>query len=244
MSRILRTDGICLRSVPWRETSRLVTFFTREHGKLVLKAKGARRPRSKFGAALEVMTLDRIIFYKSERHSPYTMSDAEILDDFTGLRAHARGLRAALVALEFTNRVSGTEDPNPEVFRLLQDLLESMNKGAGDFAAAAFAYMFQASGHIGYDPQLNHCIACHRPKAAAFSARWGGLVCGKCVGLEPDALRVNSVLLRRLRMLYYGSFEQNLRYSLSDEVRALVIAYLRFHLEQFELKSLRFLTAR
>ncbi len=241
MSRILRTEGICLRSTLWRETSRLVTFFTREHGKLVLRAKGARRPKSKFGAALEVLTRDRIIFYKSERHAPYTMSDAEILDDFAELRAEPTRLRAALVAVEFTDRVFATEDPNPAVFRLLDRLLVTMAGHAGDSAAAAFAYMFQAAGHIGYDPQLNHCIGCHRLKAAAFSARRGGLVCGRCVGLETDALRVSTALLKRLRLLYYGSFEQNLRHALSPEVRALVLAYLQFHVERFELKSLRFL---
>jgi hypothetical protein len=61
------------------------------------------------------------------------------------------------------------------------------------------------------------------------------------VGLETDALRVNAALLKRLRLLYYGSFEQNLRHALSPDVRALVLAYLQFHVERFDLKSLRFL---
>jgi DNA repair protein RecO (recombination protein O) len=241
MPKILRTDAICLRSVPWRETSKLVTVFTQEYGKLVLKAKGARRPKSKFGAALEVMTLARVIFYKSERHLPYTLSDTEILEDYAALRSRPPALRAASVALEFTNRVFEAEVPNPQVFRLLRDLLRTLESGTGDFGAAAFAYLFRATGQIGYAPQLSHCVVCRRPKAAAFSARRGGLLCGHCIGLEPDALRVNAGLLRRLRNLYYGSYEQNLRHPLSPDISSLVIAYLQFHLERFELKTLRFI---
>jgi DNA repair protein RecO (recombination protein O) len=243
MSRIVKAEGICLHSTLWRETSRLVTLFTREHGKVELRAKGARRPRSKFGAALEVMTRARIIFYKSERHAPYTLSDAEILDDYALARRRAPALRAAAVALEFVNRASEPEVPNPVVFRLLQDLLRALDSGTGDFGAAAFAFMFQAAAHIGYQPQLSHCISCRRPKAAAFSARRGGLLCARCVGLEPDALPVNAELLARLRLLYRGSFERNLQHALPAGGKALVLAFLRFHLERFELKSLRFIGA-
>ena len=247
MPRILRTDAICLRSVPWRETSKLVTIFSPEYGKLVLKAKGARRPSSRFGAALEVATNARVIFYKSERHSPSTLSDTEILDDFDGLRADERAFRAATVALEFTNRAFETEAPNPSVYRLLLGLLRALDTGraeppgSGEAAAAAFAYLFRAAGQIGYAPQLSHCVVCRRPKAAAFSARRGGLLCGQCVALEPDALRVNAGLLRRLRSLYYGSYEQNLRHPLVPDISSLVIAYLQFHLDRFELKTLRFI---
>jgi len=243
MSRILRTDAVCLQTVPWRETSKLATLFSREHGKLVVKAKGARRPKSKFGAALEVMTLVRVIFYKSERHVPYILSDAEILEDYPALRARAPALRGAAVALEFTNRAFELEAPNPAVFRLLADLLRALDSGAGDCGAAAFAFMLQAAARIGYEPQLSHCISCRRPKAAAFSARRGGLLCARCVGLEPDALPVNAEMLSRVRMLFRGSFERNLQHLLSAGGRALVLGFLRFHLDRFQLKSLRFLDA-
>ena len=53
---IVKTRAIVLRTMRMGETSRLVTFYSEEHGKLKATAKGARKPRSKFGAALVMMT--------------------------------------------------------------------------------------------------------------------------------------------------------------------------------------------
>jgi DNA repair protein RecO (recombination protein O) len=241
MPRILSTEAVCLRSVPHRETSKLVTFFTRDFGKLVLRAKGARRPKSKFGAALEVATLDRIIFYRRETRTIQTLSDAEILNDFPVLRGDGPRLTAAAVMIEFTDRSFEPEAPNPAVFQLLVGALRTLEAGTGDYAAVAYACMLKVAGRIGYAPQLSHCLSCRRARAATFSPRRGGFLCASCSTQDAAATRVTASSVRRLRRLYLGDFADNLRTPLGAEERALVTQYLQYHLDRFDLKSLRFL---
>lgn len=241
MPQILRAEAVCLRRTPHRETSKLVTVFTREHGKLVLQAKGARRPKSRFGAGLEVLTYGRIIFYRRETRTVNTISDMEILDDFPGIRADPARLHAGAVMAEFTDRVFEPEAAHAPVFTLLVEMLRALDTQPGDFPALAFAYMLKAAGRIGLAPQLDHCVGCRRPRAAVFSPRRGGLFCGQCASREHDALKVTLPVVKRLRLLYYGSAGQNLHHTLPAEVRCMVFQFLQFHFEQLKLRSLRFL---
>ena len=60
---IVKTRALVLRTMRMGETSRLVTFYTQEQGKLKVTAKGARKPKSKFGAALDLMTEVQAVCY-------------------------------------------------------------------------------------------------------------------------------------------------------------------------------------
>ncbi|HUS40023.1 MAG TPA: recombination protein O N-terminal domain-containing protein, partial [Pirellulales bacterium] len=56
--------AIVLRSIDFSETSSVVTFYTRECGKLGALAKGARRLKNPFDSALDVLTRCRIVFLR------------------------------------------------------------------------------------------------------------------------------------------------------------------------------------
>ena len=57
-----KTEGIVLRVVDFSETSCIVTWMTRDFGKITTMAKGARRPKSSFEAAIDVLAICRIVF--------------------------------------------------------------------------------------------------------------------------------------------------------------------------------------
>jgi DNA repair protein RecO (recombination protein O) len=244
MARITSSEAVVLQTRPYRETSKLVTVFTRDWGKVQLQAKGARRPRSKFGAALEVASLIRIIFYRTERKHIYTLSDAEIIEDLRDMRDRQEHLRAALVAAEFTNRNFEWEAPNSRVFRLLRETLAVLQSFSGDPLVPAYVFMFKVAEALGYAPQLDHCVSCRRTKAAAFAPRLGGLLCARCVGQEPDAIRVDLPILRQLRSFRGASIGQNARQGAGPQMLDLVHRYLQYHIEYFDLRTLRSLRDR
>jgi DNA repair protein RecO (recombination protein O) len=255
VSRILTSDAVCLRSIPTLETSKLVSFFTRDYGKLLLQARGARRPKSKFGAALEILTHSRIIFYRREGRHINTLSDAAIVEDFPVLRGDDQRLRAGAIIAEFTDRNFEPEAPSPVVFRLLLDALRTLNSSPAPRPsplAVAFSYMFKVTGRLGFAPQLEHCLACRRRKAAAFSPRLGGLLCSHCISKDPNAIRITAPVLHELHLLYSGTFaqvldsptpsSQHLFLAVRHQSSEIILQHLRFHLERFDLKSLRSLS--
>ncbi|GAJ11315.1 unnamed protein product, partial [marine sediment metagenome] len=60
-----KTQGIVLGSIDWHETSKIVTFYTKDFGKIRGVAKGARRKKSKF-SPLEILSRHTIVFYERE----------------------------------------------------------------------------------------------------------------------------------------------------------------------------------
>ena len=89
---ICHTDGLVLRGFRMSESSKVVVLFSRDYGKLRLVAKGARRPKSKFGASLEPMTWGRYVFYRQDNRELQILSEGDIAHAFeavqTTLRAH------------------------------------------------------------------------------------------------------------------------------------------------------------
>jgi len=239
MTRIVRDEAICLRSRPWRETSKLVTLFTRGHGRLVVMAKGARRPLSKFGAGLEVLTLARVVFYRREGRHAHTLADADIVEAFPKLRSLGPNLAAGAVVVEFADRCFEAEVPHPGVFGLMRESLRALDALRGESAPVALSFLLRAAGLLGYAPEFGCCISCRRTRAATFSTRRGGFLCARCAAQDPESVPVTGPTLHGLRCLAHHSFEQNRRAPLAAEVRDIVVSYLQFHLDRFDLKSLR-----
>ena len=90
---IVKSEAIFLKGTNWRESSRILTAFSRDYGKVKLVAKGARRPKSKYGAALEPLTHAQIIFYQRETRDLYTLSEAGVLDTFEGIKGSLEKFR-------------------------------------------------------------------------------------------------------------------------------------------------------
>jgi DNA repair protein RecO (recombination protein O) len=70
-------DALILRTYKLGEADRIVVFLTRDRGKKRGVAKGARRPRSRFAAALEPMTEVRVAYFEKERRELVGLNYAE-----------------------------------------------------------------------------------------------------------------------------------------------------------------------
>ena len=72
-------DALILRTYKLGEADRIVVFLTRDRGKKRGVAKGARRPRSRFAAALEPMTEVRLAYFEKESRELVGLNYAEMV---------------------------------------------------------------------------------------------------------------------------------------------------------------------
>jgi|GEM_PF-959436 len=193
MRRIVRSEAVCLRVRDYHESSKLVTFFTHERGKVNCLAKGARWLKSKFGAALDLFAQSRIIYYWRETRDLYTLSDAELVHSFSGLALEPGKFLAAEQMSEFVLRVIQPLDPNPQLYQLLLNYLstleslqnleaeESRNQGIKESSvrpgtrilesstprllpvALVCSFLLKAASFLGFRPELRRCLICRRP---------------------------------------------------------------------------------
>ena len=125
------TDAIVLRKQDIRETSLLVTFYTRDFGKIRGLIKGIRGPRGPLGFQAQLFTLNRIVFYDSRKSGVHTVSQCDLQDYFGSIREDIANTSYACYFLELTDAITGENDKNEEVFDILLKSLELLNAGSG-----------------------------------------------------------------------------------------------------------------
>ena len=88
---VLTSEAVVLRTWPLRESDLIVSFFTRDYGRMKGVAKAALKSRKRFGGALEPMTMARAWFAERPRQELVRLDQLEIV---RSPLAGARGPRA------------------------------------------------------------------------------------------------------------------------------------------------------
>lgn len=137
----LRTKGIILRAIKVGEADKILTIFSREHGKLSAIAKGARKPTSKFGGRLEVFGYNDYLLGSGQ--SLYVVSQVETVESFYSLREEPETLKAASFIVKLVNSAVDEGHKNQPLFDLLLSSLQALNaKGNPSSVQIAFEFKF------------------------------------------------------------------------------------------------------
>ncbi|RRA49875.1 DNA repair protein RecO [Acidipila sp. EB88] len=174
-------EAVVLRTWPIREADLIVSFFTREAGKVKGVAKSAAKSRRRFGGALEPMTHVRAHYTTRPRQELVRLDSFEILH--SPLREPADYGRAAALAFftEVLDEMLPDHDPQDATFRLLLHVLEQTRVDRIWMPVTYFALWMVRL--MGWMPDLRQCTVCGRPFEAQGPAYWhpdgDGLLCAE-----------------------------------------------------------------
>ncbi|MEO5376853.1 MAG: DNA repair protein RecO [Magnetococcus sp. DMHC-6] len=177
----LQDSALVLRRIPYRDTSFVVHFFTREHGFLAAMAKGVRanRPNGQRAALAGFHTLT--IYYRLRSPDALaTLTHAEITHPRHHLSGHALALAAGQLFLEVAYRFSQPGDPLPEVFDQLTLFLNALENGQDpvQISATGLGLLLRS---LGYGWRIDRCAGCSRQtNLIFFSIKRGQGVCSPC----------------------------------------------------------------
>jgi DNA repair protein RecO (recombination protein O) len=235
MAKIIKTEGVCLASQRIGETSKLVTVFTKDHGKLMLLAKGARLPKSRLGGALEIFTHCEIIFYASEKKVIYTLSSADIKEIFPSLKSISKFITAYQV-IEAALRVTKLEDPNFKFYNLLLTTLRILDHLKETYweklQVLLGGYYLKAIDILGFRPELYRCVLCGSQNLNYFSISAGGAICSRSKHLQLKNKDLwPSSHLKILRFLLKNPLITIINSSLPDDTYNLIKQYFLYYLE-------------
>ncbi len=123
------SEALVLRTYPYREADLIVSYFTRDQGKLRGVARAVRRPKSRFGSGLERLSHVRLHYFLRENQELARLDRCELCSPPVFLRADY----TTLVALDFLAEVSEQmlpeHEPNDAFFRLLLLVLNDIRAG-------------------------------------------------------------------------------------------------------------------
>src|SRR5580692_1865182 len=121
---VLTSEAVILRTWPVHESDLLVSFFTRDYGRLKGMAKAALKSRKRFGGALEPMTLARAWFAERPRQELVRLDQLEILRSPLAAPVDPVRMTALSFYAELLDEILPEHDPQETVFRLLVSVLE------------------------------------------------------------------------------------------------------------------------
>jgi DNA repair protein RecO (recombination protein O) len=190
---LVTTEATILQAFPYSETSKILRLLTPGHGVQSVIAKGARRPRSRYGGILEPFTDGVASFYYREHRDLHNLSEFELRRPRQGLGRDLVRFGAASLLAEIVLR-TGSQQPAPEVFAHVRGALtalEDAREGAVEPVALAKAWSLIAS--LGFGPALDRCVGCGSGldpgRDLFFDYTAGGALCGAC-GAPAGAGRV------------------------------------------------------
>jgi DNA repair protein RecO (recombination protein O) len=251
--RLYRVQAIVLKRSDFGEADRLLTLYTPDHGKIRAIAKGARKPSSRKSGHVELFMYTALLLAKGRHLDIVTQADT--LNAFVELQENLERLGYAYYLAELVDRFVEEATENRPLFDLLLNALKWLGDDSSDPLLLARYFELHLLQHVGYRPQLFHCVNCGReiePTENFFSIEAGGVINPDCMSTQRDKLPAHGrdavpISLNALKVLRFLQTREwatvrglQLNSDAMSEVESLMQRYITHHLER-NLKSVEFL---
>jgi DNA repair protein RecO (recombination protein O) len=178
-----KTEAIVIRLADFSESSRVVTLFTREAGKVSALAKGAKRLKGPFESALDLLSRVRVVFLRKSSANLDLLTEAQLVARFQPLPRELTSLYGGYYVAELLDGLTETHDPHPLLYDEAVTALAALGVEADPrLSLLRFeAVLLRETGHL---PAFDACLVCGRPAETGEGIRYwvnqGGLVCRDC----------------------------------------------------------------
>ncbi|MBZ8179674.1 DNA repair protein RecO [Oscillatoria salina] len=180
MSRTYKVTGINLKSMPLGEADRLVTILTPEFGLIKAVAPGSRKHKSKLRGRSELFVVNELLIAKGRSLDKITQ--AETIESYPGLSKNLGKLAVAQYLAELVICVSLSEQPQTELYQLLNEHLRRLDcittgSNLDSSASIILSHLCQAIFHLlaiaGIAPVVGNCCLTQQPLTPDFTnAGW------------------------------------------------------------------------
>lgn len=246
---LISTPAIVLASLRYGETSKIVRLASRDHGVQSAIAKGALRPRSRFGGALQLLSEGQAQWLLKETRELNILTAFDLRKLHVGLTGDLERYAAACTLAEVMLRFAPS-DPHPASFDLLQlALLELESCPAEVLEPLAFRLLWQLIGVLGFAPSIDACVIdgvlLPPDGPLPFSTRDGGALCPSCAAQRGAAQLPPGDRADLVALLDPTAELPKLDQRHSSAHRRLLSRYIHHHLaEGTTLPALEFWTGR
>jgi DNA repair protein RecO (recombination protein O) len=225
------------------EADRIVTFYSRDVGKIRAVAKGVRRTTSRSAGHLEPFTLSDVMFAVGRELD--VVSQADTLEAFRAVREDLVLTTHAYYLAEMVDLLTEDRMENRAVFDVLVDGLRDLESAVSSTDAEArlvlIVFQLRLLDALGYRPELRECVTCRvtiEPERNQFSALMGGVLCPGCGPRESTARSVGTSVLKLLRFVQHNDGRRSVVVPapVAREAEVLLRAYAE-HLVERRLRS-------
>lgn len=241
---ITESEGIILKQVKTIGGRRMLVLFTKRFGKISAGTSIDEKKKNRSALSLRPFTYGKYELNKTG--DTCHLNQGEAITSHYGLGEEVGKFSAASYIMEFTDRLMPENMPCPELFLLLTDFLDAIERRSKKYEILILAYQVKALRISGNAMHLTGCVVCGKEEALdSLHTGEGGAVCAAC----------RATFEANERLLYDAEFgivnalrylDENPLYKLEklalDEKTLKILwkimkSYLEFHLEIGGLKS-------
>lgn len=234
---IQKTEAVVLKRRDFRETSLILTLFTKEFGKINALAKGVRVSCSRWGTAFPLFSHNFIVFY--EKRGLHLITEGELLDSFRDSLLAADRNAVANYFIELTDLITSAEDKNSELFEMLLSAFHLLAREK-DLARLVHIFEIRLLKLSGFMPRIDACVYCKKRvlNFARFSNHLGGLLCRDCLTHDRKASFVNHGTVSTLNHIVSSPDERllsrlKMTLPIKNNLGAILKGFLAYHLDRF-----------
>ena len=238
MPQIIKTKALILGSMRWKESSKIVTLFTVDHGKIKVIARGALRNKSPFSGKLESLNYAEVIINEKKSRSLQILNDIDIISSFNNLRMQYDRMPYAMSILEIIQQIFENEFNDEVFFDFVVELLGAVDE-AEHPEIVLWYFLLKLSSYLGFKPALSGCASCKKTdfsRAVKLSIENGRIYCYECPSdsllnetLSPQSLYV-------LQKLQYYPHKKIAAFTTpinnKQNITVFLLRYLNFHLDK------------
>ncbi len=180
---VVRAEGLVLRVHPLGEADKIVTFLTREEGKLRGVARSARKSRRRFGSSLELWSRVSLTLFEKEGMELARVDGCDLLESAYRLQEDLETAYLLAYMAEVTDLFARERQAEPHFYRLLASLLASLRQGLCRVLAARYFETWTLRLH-GVLPDPGRCGACNAFLGAdggVLQSGSGQILCRRCL---------------------------------------------------------------
>lgn len=202
---LVSARALILQAFPYSDTSKILRFYTLTHGLRSAIAKGALRPKSRFGGLLEPFTEGDVLLFLKEGRDLHTLSGFDLLRSRQSLGRDLTAFAGASLLAELLLRF-GTEEPHPALYEVLSRSLDAIaTTSQPGTEQAVLSGVWLVVSLLGYQPELDACVTCGRAldpqQSTRFDAVGGGVTCFTC---RPHGRLLEASARHELRCMLAG----------------------------------------
>lgn len=247
------SEGIILKSVNWKENSRIVTFFLENCGRLSIVDRGGRSIKSKKGR-LQTFCRMEVNYFKSDRSGTGYLTEVDPIESFLFERDGSLGrLTFGSAAIEILYDLLPEDEPQESLYYLTMQFLKLTDLAHKSSLYPLFlAYLMKLLSQLGYRPNFAGCVRCGKDmqrdkenNLLTFSPERGGLVCSTCQIAGEYYIKLQSERQKLVYALQTASLAEatgfKIKFKEAEDLLELLTSFLRYQTDTRELKSLVFL---
>ena len=157
----LESEALVLRTYNLAEADKIVVCLSRGAGLIRAVAKGSRRLKNRFGAALEPFTLLNITCYFKENQELISLRQTEILKSNFNLLGNEEILAGLAYMGDLVVEFSPPYQPNDKLFRMVKACVEAIAESPDDLQAVLRYFEIWMLKLEGFLPDIKRCAECH-----------------------------------------------------------------------------------